>query len=205
EDMVPLLEPQFDEIRAKLPPAHRLEFDGVVKDSKESQASLNANLPLCLAVVMLVLIAQFNSLRRAGIVILTVPLILIGAVLGLLTVQANFGFMVILGLYALAGIIVNNAIVLIDRIDIERKEQDDQYEALVEACMRRLRPIVMSTVTTILGLLPLIISQDALFFGMASALAFGLGIGSLLTLGVVPVLYSLLFRMPGKQQKEASE
>lgn len=205
EDMVPLLESQFDEIRAKLPPAHRLEFDGVVKDSKESQASLNANLPLCLAVVMLVLIAQFNSLRRAGIVILTVPLILIGAVLGLLTVQANFGFMVILGLYALAGIIVNNAIVLIDRIDIERKEQDDQYEALVEACMRRLRPIVMSTVTTILGLLPLIISQDALFFGMASALAFGLGIGSLLTLGVVPVLYSLLFRMPGKQQKEASE
>jgi len=78
--------------------------------------------------------------------------------------------MVILGLYALAGIIVNNAIVLIDRIDIERKVNENQYEALVQACLRRLRPIVMSTVTTILGLLPLIISQDALFFGMASAL-----------------------------------
>jgi multidrug efflux pump subunit AcrB len=167
----------------------------VVKDSKESQASLNANLPLCLAVVMLVLIAQFNSLRRASIVILTVPLILIGAVIGLLVVQVNFGFMVILGLYALAGIIVNNAIVLIDRIDIERKEIEDQYEALVQACLRRLRPIVMSTVTTILGLLPLIISQDALFFGMATALAFGLAIGTLLTLGVVPVLYSLFFNI----------
>lgn len=195
EDMVPILQPEFDKIRERLPPAHRLEFDGVVKDSKESQASLNANLPLCLAAVMLVLIAQFNSLRRAGIVILTVPLILIGAVIGLLSVQANFGFMVILGLYALAGIIVNNAIVLIDRIEIERKEMQDQYEAIVEACMRRLRPIIMSTVTTILGLLPLILSQDALFFGMASALAFGLAIGTLLTLGVVPVLYSLFFNI----------
>lgn len=195
EDMVPILQPEFDKIRAKLPPAHSIEFDGVVKDSKESQASLNANLPLCLAVVMFILIAQFNSLRRASIVILTVPLILIGAVIGLLTVQANFGFMVILGLYALAGIIVNNAIVLIDRVDIERQENDQQYDALVEACLRRLRPIVMSTVTTILGLLPLIISQDALFFGMASALAFGLAIGTLLTLGVVPVLYSLFFNI----------
>lgn len=195
EDMVPILQPEFDKIRERLPPAHRLEFDGVVKDSKESQASLNENLPLCLAAVMLVLIAQFNSLRRAGIVILTVPLILIGAVIGLLSVQANFGFMVILGLYALAGIIVNNAIVLIDRIDIERKETEDQYEAIVEACMRRLRPIIMSTVTTILGLLPLILSKDALFFGMASALAFGLAIGTLLTLGVVPVLYSLFFNI----------
>ncbi|MBF7072054.1 efflux RND transporter permease subunit [Glaciecola sp. MH2013] len=198
EDMVPILEPEFDKLRETLPPAHRIEFDGVVKDSRESQASLNANLPLCLAVIMLILIAQFNSLRRAGIVIMTVPLILIGAVVGLLAVQANFGFMVILGLYALAGIIVNNAIVLIDRIDIERKENDDQYQALVHACMRRLRPIVMSTVTTILGLLPLIIGQDALFFGMATALAFGLAIGTLLTLGVVPVLYSLLFRLPGR-------
>jgi multidrug efflux pump subunit AcrB len=203
EDMVPILEPELDKLRAKLPPAHRIEFDGVVKDSKESQASLNANLPLCLAIVMLVLIAQFNSLRRASIVILTVPLILIGAVIGLLAVQANFGFMVILGLYALAGIIVNNAIVLIDRIDIERKENVDQYEAIVQACLRRLRPIVMSTVTTILGLLPLIISKDALFFGMASALAFGLAIGTLLTLGVVPVLYSLFFNI--KKETVAKE
>ena len=195
EDMVPMLQVEFDKIRATLPPAHRIEFDGVVKDSKESQASLNANLPLCLAVVMFILIAQFNSLRRASIVILTVPLILIGAVIGLLTVQANFGFMVILGLYALAGIIVNNAIVLIDRVDIERQENPNQYEALVDACLRRLRPIVMSTVTTILGLLPLIISQDALFFGMASALAFGLLVGTLLTLGVVPVLYSVFFNI----------
>jgi len=195
EDMVPILEPEFDKLRAQLPASHSIEFDGVVKDSIESQESLNANLPLCLAVIVLILIAQFNSYRRAGIVVLTIPLILIGAVIGLLVVQADFGFMVILGLYALAGIIVNNAIVLIDRVDIERKEREDQYEALVQACVRRLRPILMSTTTTILGLLPLILSQDALFFGMASAIAFGLGVGTLLTLGIVPILYSVLFKI----------
>ncbi|MGB3725321.1 MAG: efflux RND transporter permease subunit [Glaciecola sp.] len=197
EDMVPMLQPQLDALAQRLPPSHRIEFDGVVKESKESQASLNANIPLCLAVVALILIAQFNSYRRAGIIILTVPLILIGAVIGLLVSGANFGFMVILGLYALAGIIVNNAIVLIDRIEIERNNANNtnDFDALINACIHRLRPIIMSTTTTILGLLPLIVSQDALFYGMSSAIAFGLGVGTVLTLGVVPVLYSVFFKI----------
>lgn len=200
EDMVPMLQPHLDELSASLPLSHRIEFDGVVKESKESQASLNANIPLCLTIVALILIAQFNSYRRAGIVILTVPLILIGAVIGLLVSGANFGFMVILGLYALAGIIVNNAIVLIDRIEIERdnKSHGNDFDALISASIHRLRPIIMSTTTTILGLLPLIISQDPLFYGMASAIAFGLGVGTILTLGVVPVIYSLFFGIKAK-------
>jgi multidrug efflux pump subunit AcrB len=195
EDMVPLLQPKLDELVASLPLSHRIEWDGVVKESKEAQQSLNANIPICLTIVALILIAQFNSYRRAGIIILTVPLILIGAVVGLLLSGANFGFMVILGLYALAGIIVNNAIVLIDRIDIERNDDDNHndFDVLVSASIHRLRPIIMSTTTTVLGLLPLILSQDALFYGMASAIAFGLAVGTLLTLGVVPVLYSLFF------------
>lgn len=204
EDMVPMLQPALDTLAATLPPSHRIEFDGVVKESKESQASLNENIPLCLTIVTLILIAQFNSYRRASIVILTVPLILIGAVLGLIASGANFGFMVILGLYALAGIIVNNAIVLIDRIDIERSNQrnypnnDDEFAALINASVHRLRPIIMSTATTILGLLPLIISQDPLFYGMACAIAAGLGVGTILTLGVVPVLYSAFFGIKEK-------
>lgn len=106
----------------------------------------------------------------------------------------NFGFMVILGLYSLAGILINNSIVLIDRIDIERAagERSD-FEAVVSASVRRLRPIVMTTVTTILGLLPLIVFVDALFYGMASVIAFGLAVGTVLTLGVAPVLYCLMF------------
>lgn len=204
EDMAPMLQDQLDELASTLPYSHRIEFDGVIKESKDSQQSLSANVPLCLAIVSLILIAQFNSYRRAGIIILTVPLILIGAVIGLLVSGANFGFMVILGLYALAGIIVNNAIVLIDRIEIERNEpsNENDLDALVSASIHRLRPIIMSTSTTILGLLPLILSKDPLFYGMASAIAFGLGIGTLLTLGVVPVLYSLLFNIKAKTSIE---
>ncbi len=208
EDMVPLIDAQLQEMREQLPPAHFIEYDGVIAESKHSQQTLNANLPLCFGIIVILLIAQFNSYRRAGIILLTIPLVLIGAVVGLLVLGGNFGFMVILGLYALAGIIVNNAIVLIDRIDIEMNELDDpqdvhaQYDALISACVRRLRPIIMSTTTTILGLLPLIISGDALFYAMSSAIAFGLAVGTVLTLGFVPVLYSLMFRINPKAARQ---
>ena len=107
--------------------------------------------------------------------------------------RADFGFMVILGLFALVGIIINNAIVLVDRCDIERKEKDDVTDAVISASLRRFRPILMTNITTVLGLLPLIIAQDVLFYGMASAIAFGLLVGTILTLGVVPVLYTWFF------------
>lgn len=201
EDMVPLLEGPLNALKSTLPFGYTIEYDGVVADSKTSQASLSKNLPLCIAIIVLLLIAQFRSFRRTGIILMTIPLIIIGASIGLLLLRADFGFMVILGLYALAGIIINNAIVLIDRIDIERNEigsdgnTNEHLEALISACVRRLRPIIMSTSTTILGLLPLIIGQDALFYAMAGAIAFGLAIGTVLTLGVVPVLYSLFFSL----------
>jgi multidrug efflux pump subunit AcrB len=201
EDMVPLLEAPLNALKASLPFGYTIEYDGVIADSKTSQASLSKNLPLCIAIILLLLIAQFRSFRRTGIILMTIPLIIIGASIGLLLLRADFGFMVILGLYALAGIIINNAIVLIDRIDIERNELSSEdntnshLEALISACVRRLRPIIMSTSTTILGLMPLIIGQDALFYAMAGAIAFGLAIGTVLTLGVVPVLYSLFFSL----------
>ena len=97
--------------------------------------------------------------------------------------------MVTLGLYSLAGIIINNAIVLIDRINIESAAGKLPYHAVIDACLTRLRPITMTTITTIMGLLPLIIGKDPLFYGMANVIAFGLGIGTILTLAVVPVLY----------------
>ncbi len=103
--------------------------------------------------------------------------------------------MVILGLLSLAGIIINNGIVLIDRIDIERAAGRDAYDAVVTAAVARFRPILMTTITTILGLLTLIVSKDPLFYGMANSIAFGLAIGTLLTLGVVPILYTLFLRV----------
>lgn len=193
EAMVPLIQPEIDALRAELPRNHTIEYDGVVKESGEAQAALSANAPICLGLMIILMLAQFNSFRRTLIIVMTLPLLLIGAVVGLLVMRANLGFMVTLGIYSLAGIIINNAIVLIDRIDIDRAEMDDPAEAVIAACVRRLRPIVMTTMTTIFGLMPLILSRDALFYGMASVIAFGLAVGTLLTLGVVPVLYTIFF------------
>ena len=169
------------------------------------------NEPLELGEDMLVI--QFGAFRQAGIVLLVVPLGVVGAAVGLHVMRADFSFMVILGLFALFGIIINNAIVLVDRCEIERKEaeQDDEgdeakndddtenradvvTEAVVKAGSRRFRPILMTTITTILGLLPLIVGNDVLFFGMASAIAFGLVFALAITLGAVPVLYAWFFK-----------
>ncbi|MBS62684.1 efflux RND transporter permease subunit [Salinisphaera sp.] len=196
EDMLPQLQQGLDEIEATLAAHHHIEIDGVVEESAEGQAALSANFPLCAGAMLLLLVIQFNGYRRPLIIVATLPLLLIGAVIGLYAMQANFGFMEILGLYALAGILLNNGIVLLDQIEIERAaDNTTAYEAVICACVRRLRPIMMTTITTILGLLPLIIFHDALFYGMASVLAFGLAVGTLLTLGVVPVLYCLVFRV----------
>lgn len=193
EDLVARIDPKIEALREDLPPGHTIEYDGIVVDSAEGKAALAANVPLCLTIIALLLVSQFNSYRRSALIVLTIPLIVVGAALGLSIMQATFGFMVILGLLALAGIIINNAIVLIDRIDIQRAEgAKSDRDAIVGAAERRLRPIIMTTVTTILGLLPLILTEDPLFYGMASVMAFGLGVGTIMTLGVVPVLYSLL-------------
>ena len=194
EDMVPLIGPDLERLRATMPFNHAIEFDGIVTQSGEGRAALLANMPLCIGIMLVLLVAQFNSYLRPAIILGTIPLVIIGVAMGLHVLRADFGFMPILGILALAGIIINNAIVLIDRIDIERGEDGaDGYTALVAACQRRLRPIVMTTITTVLGLAPLIVSHDALFYGMASVMAFGLAVATVLTLGVVPVLYSLAF------------
>nr|WP_136250766.1 efflux RND transporter permease subunit [Ningiella ruwaisensis] len=211
EDMVPKIEPALNQLRDSLPYGYSIEYDGVIDDSKNSQESLNKNLPLCIAIILLLLVGQFKSFRRTAIIITTIPLIIIGAAIGLHVLQGDFGFMVILGLYALAGIIINNAIVLIDRIDIEinalndSEDKNAQFEALVSACVIRLRPIIMSTTTTILGLMPLILGQDALFYAMSGAIAFGLAVGTVLTLGVVPALYALFFAVPTKRSSGSQQ
>ena len=205
EDMVPLMTDRIAEIAANLPPGHFIEYDGIIVNSAEGQAALFANMPLCIALIVTMLVAQFAGFKRPAIILITIPLVLIGAAIGLHLMQASFGFMVILGLFSLAGIIINNAIVLIDRIDIERTEDGKTMsEAIVSASIRRFRPIVVTTVTTIVGLFPLIIQQDVLFYGMASAIAFGLAVGTVLTLGVVPALYAIFFGSEENDQNASS-
>lgn len=137
---------------------------------------------------------QFNSLRRPAIIILTIPLVVIGAVLGLMISGSFFSFTALLGIYSLVGIIVNNGIVLIDRIDLERATAPTLAQAIIEACVARMRPILMTTLTTIFGLVPMALLGGAMWSPMAVVIMGGLAIGSILTLGFVPVLYSLFFR-----------
>jgi multidrug efflux pump subunit AcrB len=178
-----------------LGPEYSWEVGAELEDSAEAQEKLFGNMPLALVGIVVLLIWQFNSFRRPAIILLTIPLSFIGGVAGLLILSQPFSFMAILGVFSLAGIIINNGIVLIDRIDSEIAEGQTPYDAVVIACLARFRPILMTTVTTILGLLPFFISNDPLFVPLATFIAFGLAVGTVLTLGVVPVLYSLFMRV----------
>jgi len=178
----------------ELPPDYRIEIGGEVEGSAEGNAALADNLPFALIGIIALLVLQFNSFRRPIIIMLTIPLVVIGAVVGLLISNAFLSFTAILGLYSLVGIIVNNGIVLIDRIDVERANGLNIREAINQACLARMRPILMTTLTTILGLIPLALFGGPMWFPMAVVIMGGLAVGSILTLGFVPVLYSLFFQ-----------
>jgi multidrug efflux pump subunit AcrB len=145
------------------------------------------------------LVGQFNSLRRPLIILITIPLGVIGVVVGLLVMRSYMGFMTFLGIISLAGIVINNAIVLLDRIQIEIEENGlTPQRAVVESAQRRLRPILLTTVTTLGGLLPLYLGGGPMYQPMAVAIMFGLVFATGLTLGVVPVLYSVFFKVDFK-------
>ncbi len=188
------LTPALEKLTANLPLDSKIEKGGELESSAKAQGSLFAYMPLAFALIILVLVAQFDSIARPIIIILTIPLVLIGVSITLtIAPGANFGFMAILGLLALAGIVINNAIVLIDRIELDRASGLAVNEAIVNACITRFKPIQMTTATTALGLLPIILSRDVLFYDLALVIAGGMIAGTVLTLGVVPVLYSLFF------------
>jgi multidrug efflux pump subunit AcrB len=177
------------------PKNHYWEVGGELEDAARAQRNLAKWMLPCFGGIVFLLVWQFNSIRRAAIIILTMPLVIVGAVVGLLVMQADFGFMVILGLLALAGSIVNNGIVMIDKIEENRREGQTPYDAVINSAVSRFRPILLSVSTTMLGFLPLIVNRDPLFYGMASIMFFGLGIGSMFTLNYVPALYSIFFRV----------
>ena len=193
-DLLEALRPALESL--ELPAGHRLEIGGEIEDQAEANEKLFGLLPIALAGIVILLVGQFNSFRKGAIIIATLPLILIGGALGLIVMGAPYGFMVLLGFFSLAGILINNGIVLIDRIQVEEAAGRNPFDAVVAACLARLRPILMTTLTTVLGLVPLILFGGALFYGMASVIAFGLIVGTIFTLGFVPVLYTLLYRIP---------
>jgi len=179
------------------------EFGGEVESSTDANQSIQAKQPVALFIIVLCLVFQFNTVREPIIVLLTLPFAIIGVSVGLFLTQKPFGFMALLGTIALFGIVINNAIVLLDRVQIEIAGGATKAEALMLASMRRLRPILLTTSTTAAGLLPLAVFGGPLFSPMAVALMSGLIMGTVLTLGLVPVLYSILHRLPKDRQSLA--
>lgn len=188
--------PWLAEQQKNWPVGYSYEIGGTFESSVSANASIADKLPLAGLLILLLLVGQFNSLRKPLIIILTIPLGLIGVVIGLLVTGQPFGFMTLLGVISLAGIVINNAIVLIDRIQTEIDENGlAPGVAVLEAAQQRFRPIMLTTATTVGGLLPLWLGGDPLFVSMAVAIVFGLVFATVLTLGFVPAFYCLLFRV----------
>lgn len=172
---------------------YSIHIGGELEKSAETNGKLAAGIPAALAVMLFAIILQFNSFRRTLLIFMTIPLILVGIPFGLLATAQPLSFFGTLGIVSLAGIIINNAIVLIDQIDIERSILPLR-EAVIAASQKRLRPILLTSATTVLGLAPMAVAGGALWEPMAVLMMSGLAIASLLTLVFVPSGYFLLFR-----------
>ena len=186
--------PYLEQQQKVWPSGYVYELGGEAENSAKNIGAIFKYLPLSFFIIVLLLIGQFNSIRKPLIILLTIPLGLIGVIFGLLFTGSYFGFMPFLGVVSLAGIVINNAIVLIDRIQIEMDEfKRTLQDAIVAAAQQRFRPIMLTTATTTLGLIPLWIGGGVIWEPMAIAIIFGLLFATVLTLLVVPVMYRLFF------------
>jgi len=188
--------PWIEEQSLAWPEGYTFDFGGDAEQTSESMGSVIGYLPVSAFIIVLLLIIQFNSFRKTTIVLMTIPLGIIGVVIGLLAFREPFGFMPFLGVISLAGIVINNAIVLIDRMEIEQRDLGrTEQDAVIAACLQRFRPILLATFTTVLGLIPLYLSGGEMWEGMAIGIMVGLLFGTVITLLFVPSLYSVLFRV----------
>jgi multidrug efflux pump len=185
--------PTLDAIRGALPQGYLLQTGGTVEDATRGQDSIKAGLPLFLFVVVTLLMLQLRSFARSALVLLTAPLGLIGVVLFLLVFRVAFGFVAMLGTIALAGMIMRNSIILVDQIQQDIDAGHARWDAILDATVRRFRPIVLTALAAILAMVPL---SRSLFFGpMAVAIMGGLTVATVLTLLFLPALYAAWFRV----------
>jgi len=186
----------------ELPPGYALTWGGEYGDSAEANESLASTIPLGFLAMVLVVVLLFNAIRQPLVIWLVVPLSLIGVVLGLLTTGTAMEFMAILGLLSLSGLLIKNAIVLVDQMDVEIQEGKPRFDAVVDSAASRVRPVMMGALTTVLGVLPLF--ADAFFKSMAVVLVFGLTFATVLTLVLVPALYAVFFKIQSSESEVAS-
>lgn len=176
-----------------LPAGYELTWGGEYELTQDAQKAVFASVPLGYLFMFIITILLFDSLRQPLVIWATVPLAIIGVTVGLLVFNAPFSFMALLGFLSLSGMLVKNGIVLVEQIKLELKAGADALDAVIHASVTRVRPVCMTAVTTILGMVPLLF--DAFFKSMAAVIMFGLGFATILTLIVVPVLYTLAYRM----------
>ncbi|MBA3486147.1 MAG: efflux RND transporter permease subunit, partial [Lysobacter sp.] len=185
--------PTLDAIRAQLPYGYAIEQGGTVEDSGRGQRSILVGVPLFVFVVFTLLMLQLRSFSRSALVLMTAPLGLIGVTLFLLVLQVPFGFIAMLGTIALAGMIMRNSVILVDQIEQDRSSGMEPWQAIVEATVRRFRPIVLTALASILAMIPL--SRSVFFGPMAVAIMGGLLVATALTLLFLPALYAAWFKV----------
>jgi multidrug efflux pump subunit AcrB len=193
QGIVDLVQPTLEAL--PWPAGHRVEIGGEIEEGAEANSAIERLLPLCVVGMFLMFLWQFGSVRKSLIVFASVPFVCIGAVLALLITGESLTFLGTLGLLALGGIIVNNAVLLIDAIDEERHAGRNDAEAVEEAAAKRLRPIVMTKLVCILGLIPLWMFGGSMWTSLAVVMIGGLALGTLITLGLIPALFALAFRI----------
>jgi multidrug efflux pump subunit AcrB len=177
----------------ELPPGFELFWGGELESSADSQEALTPGLLPTGVIILFIIVYLFNAFRPPLIILLTVPFVFIGISVGLLVAGTPFGFVALLGAMSLAGMMIKNAIVLLDQINVEIASGKSQYQAILDSAVSRLRPVALAAATTVLGVVPLL--QDPFWISMAVTIMAGLTFGTILTMVVVPVLYATLYRV----------
>jgi multidrug efflux pump subunit AcrB len=177
----------------ELPPGYAMEWGGEHEDTVDSQASLIPGVIPTVAIILFIIVALFNAIKPTLVIIITIPFAVIGITAGLLLTGTPFGFLALLGAMSLVGMMIKNAIVLLDQVNIEIDGGKTRYEAIVVSAVSRLRPVLLAAGTTVLGVIPLL--QDVFWVGMAVTVMAGLTLGTVLTMVIVPVLYCTLYRV----------
>ena len=179
--------------KLNIPPGYSTEWQGEYLASTQSKQYLFKNVPLGIVLVLAILIALFKDFKKPLMIILCLPLAIIGVVLGMLLAGKEFGFVAIVGALGLVGMMIKNGVVLVDEVDIQIRSGKDRFLALLDASSSRLRPVFLASMTTILGMIPLI--NDDMFGALAVTIMGGLFIGTVITLVILPVFYSLFFKI----------
>jgi multidrug efflux pump len=192
-DVANAIDGQLAPLRAKLPVGYRIEIGGSLEESGRAQESINAGMPMMLAVVLALLMIQLQSFARTFMVLLTAPLGLIGVALALLTFRQPFGFVAMLGTIALGGMIMRNTVILVDQIEQDIKAGEPPWVAIREATVRRFRPIMLTAAAAIFAMIPL--TRNVLWGPMAFVIMGGLLVATVLTVLFVPALYAAWFRV----------